>query len=240
MVRYSFFYLIFILNFTILSCDKSVSTGGLKPASVVFVSKTADASILERGIDAVPDGDKIKIEWFLNPEKEVEKYNIYRSEEDSEKFSFIFTTRDTVYEDMVKTHTKYYYYVNAETDEGVTSEPSDTINYTLLDKALLLSPGDTVSTAKPEFVWLDTNEHIYDQYIIRVVNIDYNKTIWIAVKERENYDTGQEKVVFNADSSAAVSQLSSDISYKWRIDIVGNERKGSESNWKSLVYRREE
>lgn len=237
MVKYNVFYLIFILNFTILSCDKSVSTGGVKPVSVIFVEKTADTSIRERGIDAVPDGDKIRIEWFPNPEPEVNSYQVYRSEK-GEKFSLISVTTDTVYEDQVDTTLiKYYYYVLAETDEGVTSEPSDTIDYTLLEKANLVLPQDTVTTPRPEFVWRDENDPFYHAYIIRVVNVDSNKTVWISTIERDNYDTNLEQTSFNADP-----QLSPEVSYKWRVDIMVEDTSkiGSESNWKSLVYRGEQ
>lgn len=240
MLRYSFFSLIFIFNFTILSCDKSVSTSGNKPSTVIFVTKTADTSVVERGIDAVPDGNRIRIEWFQNPEEEVERYNIYRSEENNDDFSLISNTIDTVYEDMVETFTKYYYYVSAETDEGMTSEPSDTISYMLLEKATLLSPDDTVNTGEPKFIWRDTNDPFYHEYIIRVVQVETEQTIWSSVKERESYDSDQEEIVFNADSEAAVVQLLPDILYKWRVDILGDEKKGSESNWKPILYRGEQ
>lgn len=232
--------MIFIFNFTILSCDKSVSTSGNKPSTVIFVTKTADTSVVERGIDAVPDGNRIRIEWLLNTEEEVERYNIYRSEEDKDKFTLISTTVDTVYEDMVETFTRYYYYVTAETDEGMTSEPSDTIDYMLLEKATLLSPDDTVDTGEPKFIWRDTNDPFYHEYIIRVVQSEPEQTIWIAVKERESYNSDQEEIVFNAVSKAAVAQLLPDIHYKWRVDILGDSTKGSESNWRSIIYNRGE
>jgi len=240
MLRYSFFSLIFILNFTILNCDKSVSTSGKKPSSVEFFSKTADTSVVERGIDAVPDGNRIRIEWFPNTEEEIERYNIYRSEEDNENFSLIYTTGDTTYEDEVETLIRYYYYVTAETDEGITSEPSDTIEYSLLEKATLLVPDDTVYTGVPKFIWRDTNDPFYHEYIIRVVQKEPEKPIWIAVKVRESYDSDQEEIVFNVDSEASVAQLLPDIPYKWRVDILGDEKKGSESNWRSIIYRGEQ
>jgi len=230
--------LILILNFTILTCDKSVSTTGKKPSSVVFINKTADTSLVERGIDAVPDGNKIRLEWFQNSEEEVDRYKIYRSEKREENYSLITTTADTVFEDIVATHTRYYYYVIAETDEGVTSESSDTIDYTLFDKAILLLPDSTVNVSMPTFIWSDPNEHSYDQYFIRVVNVDSNKTIWISVIQSTYSEN--EKIIFNADSKALVSQLLPDINYKWRIDIEGNERSGSESYWKSIMYRGEQ
>ena len=240
MKPYSFFLLILILNFTILTCDKSVSTGGLKPAAVVFVAKTADTSLQERGIDAVPDGDIIRLEWLENTEEIVDKYKVYRLEEGAVKYSLVSVTRDTVFEDNdITTHKRYYYYVLAETDEGVTSEPSDTLNYLLLNKAVLLAPDSTVNKAQPTFKWRDPNEPFYHDYVIRVVNTDSNKTIWIGEKERESYDSNQEEIIFNTDSGATVSQLIPEMNYIWRIDIVGNERSGSESNWKPIMFKGE-
>ncbi|MEJ2627246.1 MAG: hypothetical protein P8078_01620 [bacterium] len=238
MKPYSFFLLILILNFTILTCDKSVSTGGLKPAPVVFVAKNADTSLKERGIDAVPDGDIVRLEWRENTEEIVDKYKVYRLEEEAVKYSLVSVTADTIFEDNdVITHKRYYYYVLAETDEGVTSDPSDTLNYLLLQKAVLLAPDSTVNTAQPTFKWRDPNDPSYDPYIIRVVNADSNKTIWIS--EISSTYSEQEETIFNADSEATVSQLTPEVNYIWRIDIVGNERSGSESNWKPIMFRGE-
>lgn len=239
MLRYSFFLLILILNFTILTCDKSVSTGGLKPSSVVLVTKTADTSIKEKGIDAVPEGDIIRVEWFENNEETVDKYKVYRSQERDKAYSLVSVTADTVFEDFeVAVYTQYYYYILAETDEGVTSEPSDTAYYTLLEKAQLLAPDSTVNTAKPTFVWHDPNDPSYDPYIIRVVNSDSDKIVWIS--EIKSSYSEQEKIIFNTDTQAAVSQLSPEVNYKWRIDIVGSAGSGSESSWKPIMYRGEQ
>jgi len=233
MSGYSFF-LILCASFSILNCDKTNNPDRIGPAAPVMIPETADTSSVERGIDAVPEGDWIQLEW-THPEKEtIRSYDIHRGNSADSLFRFIAETTDTVFIDKIDSvGSRYFYFVKAVNHDGVASQPSDTVSYRLIAKPVDLSPIGDIENTKPIFSWRDPNEPPEASYVIRVVQEQTMKTVWIA-EVPSNYEYMQ-TTVYNQDGLAHDSLLVSEKDYLWRVDIRGSEsHSGSESPWMPL------
>ena len=92
-----------------------------------------------------PHINSIKFLWHPNPEEDIWKYYVYRTNSVDEEtynpidFSSILTIEnDTLfYDEELGDYVKYYYYLKAEKFEGIESNTSDTIFYTLFKKLKL-------------------------------------------------------------------------------------------------------
>lgn len=224
------FLLLFSMILATLYCENQRSPLE-RPTPVSLISGAPDTSQVEYGMDAVPEGDKIHIEWqTVNPEQDM-FYEIYRSSTETGPFIKIATVSfpDTSYEDQVSPLTRYYYYVVAVNDEGVKSAPSDTLSYKLLYKPEGLFPvGET--NAVPLFRWRDPNSPPAHLYVIRVREATSGEYVWIASIESQ-YNV-EMTAKYNFNHLARIDSLVPGNSYEWRVDIVGNEPNcGSESPW---------
>lgn len=232
MLRWLSFFLLFGLIFTIFNCTKRATTGGIKPSPVVLIPGTADTCFAEKGLDAVPERDAIRIEWIPSAEDEVTGYELYRSSKKEGLYSLIarLVVSDSFFVDAgVSLYQRYYYYMEAVTDEGLKSDPSDTLDYKLIKKAIGLEPSG-VADSKPLFSWENPDPYAAPCYIIRLVEVASGEYIWLHVVP-SNYSE-RENVVFNIDGSAVLDSLVRGADYQWRVDIRGPENNcGSESNW---------
>jgi hypothetical protein len=220
------------LIFIILACTKQTTSGGKKPEAVELIAGVADTCRSERGIDTVPHGNLIRLEWIPSGEEEVTDYDIYRSENRSGPYVHIQSVSipDSSYEDgPLSIGVRYFYYVFAITDENLKSTSSDTLDYMLLMKAANLQPGGNTSQKKPAFTWQDLNSPTAHEYIIRFQEEVTNKWVGFSVIQ-SSYQGGWETIPF--DSVAFIDSLKQGVNYKWRVDIVGpSENSGSESSW---------
>ncbi len=228
------FFLLFSLILATLYCVNQRLDRLERPASVVLIPGTPDTSQVEFGIDAVPDGNKIRIEWQAVNAENLIFYEIYQSAVERGPFTKVATVSfpDTSYEDPVGPLTRYYYYVLAVNDEDVKSEPSDTLSYKLLKKPEGLSPiGET--TPVPLFRWRDPNVPPAHMYVIRVREKETREYVWIAsIASQYNVEVTTR---YNSNQLARLDSLVSGHTYEWRVDIVGNEPNcGSESPWTSI------
>jgi hypothetical protein len=233
MVKTSFF-LILCASFVILSCSKTNKADRIGPTSPVIIPQTADISSVERGIDAVPEGDWIQVEWTHLEKESIRSYQVYRDNPPDSLFRFIAETTDSVFIDKVDTiGARYSYFVKAVNHDGIPSNPSDTVRYRLIAKPVACSPANANVNVKPRFNWHDPNEPPEANYIVRVVQQPSWKTIWIT-EVTSNYEYLQ-TVVYNQDGLARDSLLVSGKDYLWRVDIRGTENNsGSESPWMTL------
>ena len=107
----------------LISCSEELK----RPLPPVWVEKSYPADLEETGIDAhnvnliYPDRNSIKLMWHYNPEEDIWKYHVYRTNQMDEEnkpidFSNILTTEnDTLfYDEEVGHYVKYYYYLKAE------------------------------------------------------------------------------------------------------------------------------
>ncbi|MBN2028791.1 hypothetical protein JW824_00965 [bacterium] len=227
------FYLLFGLLFTIFNCKNQINNGSKKPSAIVFLSGAGDTSIIERGIDAVPEGDVIRLEWIPSVEEDLNRYRIYRSEENQSGPFFEISSvsvKDSFFLDYsVSVNKRYYYYILVQNDDGMFSDPSDTLDYKLIEKATNLS-----TTAKADsFSWTDPNDYPSPYYMIRILEVNSQEMIWFSVIEPK-FDNIQ-GTAFNKDGSASLDSLVSGVDYQWRIDIKGPENNcGSESEWVTI------
>jgi hypothetical protein len=234
-MKLTHFCLIFSLIFATLTCSKTITQSGTKPPKVVLIPAVSDTSRVEKGIDAVPEKNAIRIEWIPCQDETVVKYEIYRKSDAPEaKFVQIgeATEADSFYVDDVQTGVRYFYTVTAVNDEDLRSESGDTLSYLLLQKAVNLQPKGEIANSKPVFTWNDPNQA--QEYIIRVVDNLTNQPVWISVVPT-NYELNH-SVAFNADQKAVSGLLSGSL-YRWRIDVRGQNYSGSESVWVSLKIR---
>ena len=76
---------VFIIFCTLLwGCGKEkVALDLTPPETPQFVARSADTALVEQGIDAVPEGDYIKIVWQAVYDEDMGGYRIYRQREDS-------------------------------------------------------------------------------------------------------------------------------------------------------------
>jgi hypothetical protein len=211
------------------------------PAVPRFVKKSDPLNIQETGIDAVPEGDFILLQWYGNTEEDLDGYLIYRSDSLGGDFNKIKTKllsdispalADTEYLDKdVEIGTRYYYYLKALDHAGNLSDPSDTISYRLVPKPLLISPDENESVSRtPLFQWKFTSsfDYVVAQYVIRVVNSLTGVTVWIKDITRQNYSGVVEEIRYNQDGTALEDTLITGNFYKWRIDALGARDNGTE------------
>lgn len=242
MHKRNYFFLLFGLIFTIFNCNKQTNEVDIQPTAVVLIPWVSDTCRVERGIDAVPESDAIRIEWIPSPEEEVAGYEIYRSIEqrigpyDLIAGSRVLTASDSFFVDgSVQVDKRHYYYILAVTYEGVQSAPSDTLDYMLIQKAIDILPDAEVFDTKPEFSWRDPNGEA--SYIIRLMDVAADEYVWISSRIQSTY-SDRETVPYNVDSTATLDSLLLGIEYIWRVDVVSSKTHcGSESEWVSFTVR---
>ncbi len=234
-----------MLIFINFNCKNSSGPSRVRPVSVRLIPGVDDNSRVEAGMDAVPEGNTIRIEWTDNHDERTEGYEVNRSVSPQGPFSKIVTIQDPgqrYHEDTVPSvnpggnYPRYYYMVFAIDGEGGRSDPSDTLSYRLIWKAQDLQPSESCGDI-PEFRWRDDNDPHANEYIVRVRDKTTGDMVWIGSVQARYGDVYQ-SAVYNTDSTASVSRLQSNRSYEWRVDIIGNEsRCGSESPWVSVTIQ---
>lgn len=229
MEKWLSFFLLFGVIFTIFHCTKGVNTIERRPPPVILVPSVPDTCRVERGMDAVPEEDAIRVEWIPSSDELVDTYEVYRAIEEKGSYNVIAAVSDSFFIDRsVSLNSRYFYYVLAVSDEGVKSEPSDTLNYMLIEKAKNLLPKSSATSCRPVFSWEDPNGEY--AYIVRLVDVASQKYVWLSVVP-STY-SARESVAFNEDQSATVDSLSSGSYYTWRVDVVSSkDHCGSESQW---------
>lgn len=234
-MRSARFFLIIWVIFATFTCSKKVNQAGSRPRKVTLIPTAADTSRIERGIDAVPDRNAIRIEWIQSADENVVDYEIYRRQDlPDAKFTLIATVAvpDSFFEDAVPSvGVRYFYTVRAVNDEDLKSETGDTLSYLLLQKPRNLKPTGIHSSTKPVFTWSDPNQA--HEYIFRIVENTTLRTVWISVVPTD-YGNPVQSIVYNADQKASLAALISGSEYRWRVDVRGQNNSGSESEWMTL------
>jgi len=175
------------------------------PAPPQWVLKSVPEAWVEQGIDADSrGGGSLVLMWHPNGEPDLSGYELFRT--DSTKDSpyekrytidlFEPGTDTLFYDDSVKQYTRYYYYLLAFDLAGNRSNPSDTIDYTLLNAPVPYTPvNDTVTLEDLRFEWLDRPSHfIYsNEFVVRleyVVQPVLTEVVWISRFNNDCYECG--------------------------------------------------
>jgi hypothetical protein len=231
-------FLLLTLIFINFNCKNKETPAKEKPKPVELIPGSPDTSRIETGIDAIPDGDKIHLEWNSKSDETTLIYEVYRGSVKDGTFSKVASVSvpTRFYDDPERSvNVRYYYYVLAVSDEGVKSEPSDTLSYKLINKPEGLMPGGNSSAVIPTFRWRDVN-HAND-YIIRIQESGSEAFVWFS-KFMAQFGSDEQSILFNADHTAVSDSLTRGKNYQWRIDIIGNEKAcGSESQWISITIQ---
>lgn len=236
-MKYSFF-LIFILVFLNFHCSSEGERLGEKPSPVVMIEGVSDTSPVEQGIDAIPEGNGIQLEWMPSTDPYVIGYELYRSEKRYESYQLvadvnILKKRDSLYVDLLDAsmiNRRVYYYMYTISDTDLKSDASDTLTYMLIQKAENLLPQGNISESKPVFEWKDINSPPKDFYVIRLKEAVTDEMIWIA-RVRSDY-ADRDTLLYNSNGGAVLDSLIQGVDYLWRIDVIGSEENsGSESSW---------
>lgn len=248
MKRFSLF--LFVLSVFFQACTDPEGVDPEPPQRVRMVLKEAGFDTLEteRGIDAEPNPlggpNFIQLMWYRHPEEaRLNYFKIYRSENPLGlvNYNLIATTEnqqnklDTLFLDTQELvlNVRYYYYVTAVNEKGTESLPSDTVYYTLIEKATQLSLNNNISVISRDPLnfewWIDSGQNP-DTYILRIernVSQTFNPLAYVTVI-RSRY---QNPEMF-AMSGNWLKNLLPNGDYRWRIDCVGEDLfSGSESDW---------
>ncbi|MBN1997405.1 hypothetical protein JW935_07630 [candidate division KSB1 bacterium] len=211
-------------------CQKGPNNPDPLPPAPDLIRTLPDTSIIEGGIDAIPEYDAIRIEWIDRPI--YEKYALYRKAANEDVFLLLHFSPagDSAFTDMINIslNTRYYYYLKGMDENGNWSAPSDTLNYLLIPKVNNL----VYSTSDSSFYW-SRQEIPPRSFIVKLFTKADNRLVWRCQIE-PIYHQSVQYVKFNVDGTAK-QQLQSGIWYIWRIDSVGPaQNSGSESGWNSF------
>ncbi|MBN2280146.1 MAG: hypothetical protein JXQ65_06175 [Candidatus Marinimicrobia bacterium] len=242
--------LVIIAILALNRCDWFEIEAG-KPDTPQWVTKSQPEDSIETGIDAEPLEHRIFMEWHPVHNADLEGYKIFRAEikdilDPDEKEVYSLLTKINIYhnpeydslyyDEDVTLHHLYRYFIRSYDYDGNMSEPSDTIEYILINKADLLYPveGKVVSTT-PEFRWRNTS--ITNEIVIRLEKYPVNNVVWITRFNNPDYTEGVAEKKYNFDGSAQVEELTPGQKYRWRVDCISStnidatDLEGSESVW---------
>lgn len=212
-------------------CKERVNNPEPLPPRPIFVAASADTAALEHGIDAIPEENAIFLEWRTNAAYET--LRLYRKKGNAAAFALLAAPglNDTTFVDRVDVGVRYYYYLVAEDASGISSAPSDTIDYQLLPKAINLSVSH-VDTMR--FHWQIQGIRPVS-FILRLYDESTQEIVWLSVIP-PSYQGDKEEIAFDWDGKARRKQLLQGTQYRWRIDCVGSAAfSGSESGWHRFV-----
>ena len=229
----------------LISCSEEIK----RPLSPIWVEKSRPADLEEKGIDAhnvnliYLGNNSIKLMWHYNPEEDIWKYHVYRTNQMDEEnkpidFSNILTTENdtSFYDDKVDNYFKYYYYLKAENFDGNKSAASDTISYELLIKPRAISNSDSIQSEQLQFQWIDESggSHVPSGYVIRINN-EFSESIWTCQIQSPGYFNPR---TFNYSSGGidcleynGISGYLDPGKYFWKVKSLLHDQASAESNW---------
>ncbi len=234
-----FSFILIFLGLILQQCSDATNKPE-PPARVELVPKTADTLAVEHGIDAVPESNSIFLEWHPNQEKTLAGYAVYRSETPDKNFAQVKKIasaaggKDTTYVDSVALNMRFYYFVRAYDTEDQYGDPSDTVNYKLMEKAELLAPVGPSANPNPVFQW-NFGPSGAPSFIFRLEKLIGNNRYGTLL-------TDSHSPTYNNPESWQLSLLGypqplTSGEYRWRIDVDAGNNFGSESNWKTFTVQ---
>jgi hypothetical protein len=211
--------------------------------------------VVEIGIDAVPDKEGILLEWYKSNDRNIRYIDIYRQKDGETFFRKIWridletasSGQDISYIDDSEDigFNKYnYYYLKALNSDGGEGQPSDTIQYNLLQKPILSRPNGEIIDGLPVFYW-NFPDVIPDSYILRIQEEFTNRLVFVDEIQVDDYFNDQDLDLANDPRIENPPQFISGFTYRWRIDSVGSgfldpddrtiNYSGSESQWFTFI-----
>jgi len=229
-----------VLALPLGGCDRGTGPGEPPPAPLLLPNPP-DTSPDERGIDAIPERDWIRLEWVAVEWKDLAGYEVWRRAEDEAVPKLVDTipvegaTGDTIsWDDTdVSLLVEYFYNVRSFTRSGLKSDRSNTVSYMLLAKPQPSrpSPQEVVRDPRPvfRFLWGESGDMIRG-FVVKLVDESGNY-IWISDPGTYSVEFGySSEVRYNSDGKALSERLPPG-DYRWRVDASGDPGSGSESVW---------
>lgn len=189
------------------------------------------------GIDAVPDGNWIRVSWEHLLDTDLDYVRIFRFDEFNDVPALIdsISSNNDFYVDSrnsITTHRRYSYFIEAVDNSGNFTR-SDTVSYKLLSKQILISPANdaTVNPNNIKFEWQKSG--FVSKFRLLLFDSNYNY-IW-----KYDLDVSFEGDFFEAYGPSNLSQLNPGEFIYWRVDAFDYDSEldffiGSESNERIL------
>ena len=247
-----------IISLVLIACSQPEEVKPDPPESVQMVLRSAGADSLdfERGIDAAANPgnpvNAIEMQWHTHlQQNDLESFKIYRSKHESGQINFNLLSvkeigqqggTDTLFRDTqdLELNVRYFYYITAADKDNQESEPSDTVSYSLLEKASELSLNGNppqIDTTDFNFIWKSLASHLFYVRVEAFISEDFHPLVLL--KEVQSaYGDGWQNL--HLEGTWLKSALPNG-SYRWRIDCVGDENiaeqafEGSESDWANFI-----
>lgn len=217
-----------LFGIILTSCSKEDLT---PPDPPVLIPHGDDADTIEAGIDAVPEGNWIYLEWRENTEEDLAGYIVYRDSLPGPGFSSVtpVITDPFTLDQGVTLGIPYYYTVTAVDMTGNESMGGDTLHYTLVSKPSLIFPldNDLLSPGEIIFRWeLDPVNEGY--FIVKIFSSGVDSLLYMS----EAID------IFGAQSEYNDTLYLPPGYYRWRVDYGNSgQNLGSESQFRILTLQ---
>ncbi len=222
----------FVAGLLVLSgCARHGTEPSLSLERPILLPPPDDLAESERGIDAIPERDAIRLEWEKYPDPEAE-LEVYRAEEAPGRFTRLarVSAQDTCYLDERVAIGRRYWYFLAGRKEEKRSLPSDTLSYKLLEKPFALS---RTGGRAPVFRWQVKEAPV--AFVVKLFDEGADRKVWFCWVFPDFGALAQE-VRYNWDGTARMDSLISGRVYRWRVDVVAPEANaGAESQWQVFV-----
>ena len=238
--------IIFILVIVLfIGCGESIEDPDA-PSAPIWVSKSDPTDPIASGIRPYNNGNGILLEWHPNLEDDISGYKLYKTEANIDnKYilavdinAFSLSGADTFFiDDSVKFNVNYYYYLKAYDQAGNKSNPSDTIQYSVINKVEPWEPDGDINSQPTLFKWYDYSS-ASSEYVIYLQTFSPRDDIWISRFSKPNYGDFSQSKPFNFDGSSESTTLAPGQTYRWCIKAIAFvnpytniDISGSISNW---------
>lgn len=202
--------------------QEQIAVDTTPPGVIAFTPRNPDTTLVEQGIDAVPDGDYITMSWQASGANDLAGYRLYRRNEDLvgadrvmiaelSKNSLEYEDHDSVIapDQTTGLSSGFSYWVTAFDASGNESGLSESAYYKLMPKPELNEPvlqGDTLSLS-----WTYDSSQNVDYFAVRLFRLSEGswQPFWITVHELFYPLT----VTYTEPLAAGT--------YRFQVDVVG-------------------
>jgi len=195
-------------------------TPPIRPTMIPHMGDTGDfpATLNDsnNGIDAVPEGQWIRLQWNPFVDNDLSHVHIYRFSDidpTSTQIANIPANTDTYLDQSPLVERTWYSYYIELFDASGNSTVSDTVSYAILAKTNLLSPenGDTVDASNLEFFWNRADDRT-GFYRVLLFDEDY-LLYW-----HEDFHLATEDDPLHVQLPIMTPPIPSGSTMRWRVD----------------------
>jgi len=180
---------------------------------------TSDPELENNGIDAVPGGNQMQIQWFNITDSDIDYLEIYRfSAEDYlndslnfvEKIDSVNYSNQSIYRDESADEDKELFYFINTVDEAGNSTLSDTVGYKLIYKPSLLQPSINESFTNANNITFEWAGDTGLLYRLLIFDIDRNPLWQWSPLDLDPLETQYEGPAITSPDTLI-----------WRVDVFG-------------------